>query len=76
MHKNKSCGFRLKFFLFQFPKFMPINKETLKKLKSEELENEEHNKYFRKDNYLEEKDFLKRPLSKLTYDIAQELGLL
>ncbi|WP_338763100.1 hypothetical protein WAF17_18935 [Bernardetia sp. ABR2-2B] len=27
-------------------------------------------------NYIEEKDFLKRPLSKLTHDIAKELGLL
>ncbi len=40
------------------------------------LFSEEELKRFILGNYTDEKDFLKRPLSKLTHDIAEELGLI
>jgi hypothetical protein len=49
--------------------------KELESIKGLDLQPEEINRFIL-GNYTEEKDFLKRPLSKLTHDIAQELGLI
>jgi hypothetical protein len=55
--------------------YNPSRIKELESIKELDLQPEEINRFIL-GNYTEEKDFLKRPLAKLTHDIAKELGLL